>query len=55
MAREKLGLNQKGLARLMGVSMSTVYRWEQHGRVHPIYLLKMEHLVEREQHAAPAR
>lgn len=45
-ARETLGLSQTELARAMGVSQSTVWRWEEGKlRIGPLAKLAVEHLV----------
>lgn len=45
-ARETLGLSQTEMARAMGVSQSTVWRWEEGKlRISPLAKLAVEHLV----------
>jgi transcriptional regulator with XRE-family HTH domain len=43
--RIRLGLTQQALARVLGVSLRTVVRWEAGSPVHPIFLLRMDRML----------
>jgi len=51
--RHELKLTQLGLARVLGVSRSTVIRWERGREPHRVYMSRMEEMV-REQQAQAA-
>ena len=43
--RRRLSLRPGELAERLGVSQSTVYRWERGAPVHPIYVLRLDQLM----------
>ena len=43
--RKRLGLSAARVARILGVSKRTIWRWEAgHTRVHPVYLERLERM-----------
>jgi len=43
--RHELKLTQLGLARVLGVSRSTVIRWERGREPHRVYMQRMEQMI----------